>query len=98
MNSAKVAATVAAVAVASVMLSSPARADEDSYLDALSGQGFQVMWQSRPFLISAGNGMCNDLRNGETPEQVAGHWNYPNATPANLLAMATAAKSHLCPS
>lgn len=89
---------MAAVAVASVMLSSPARADEDSYLDALSGQGFQVMWQSRPFLVSAGNSMCNDLRNGETPEQVAGHWNYPNATPANLLAMATAAKSHLCPS
>ncbi|CPR78980.1 DUF732 domain-containing protein [Mycobacteroides abscessus] len=88
---------LAAALSAAVVLASPAAADDDAYLDALSAQGFQVMWQSRPFLLGAGNGMCNDLNNGETPEQVAGHSSYPNATPAQLLIMATAAKKHLCP-
>lgn len=90
-------AGVAAAIAASVLLAPVAQADEDSYLNELSTQGFQVMWQSRPFLVGAGNGMCNDLSNGETPEQVASHWNYPNATPANLLAMARSAKRNLCP-
>ncbi|SHQ63138.1 Protein of uncharacterised function (DUF732) [Mycobacteroides abscessus subsp. bolletii] len=87
----------AAAVAASIVFAPAAYADDDAYLDELSGQGFQVMWQSRPFLLAAGNGMCNDLRNGETPEQVASHSNYPNATPANLLAMARSAKRNLCP-
>lgn len=68
----------AAAVAASIVFAPAAYADDDAYLDELSGQGFQVMWQSRPFLLAAGNGMCNDLRNGETPEQVASHSNYPN--------------------
>lgn len=57
----------AAAVAASIVFAPAAYADDDAYLDELSGQGFQVMWQSRPFLLAAGNGMCNDLRNGENP-------------------------------
>lgn len=59
----------AAAVAASIVFAPAAYADDDAYLDELSGQGFQVMWQSRPFLLAAGNGMCNDLRNGETPSR-----------------------------
>ena len=51
------------------------------------------MWQSRPFLLAAGNAMCNDLRNGATPDDIAGRFFYPNATRQNLIEMATAAQS-----
>lgn len=77
--------------------SPPAHADDDSYLNQLSQHGFQVMWQSQPFLLNAGHGMCNDLQAGQSPEEVASHWNYPTATHQNLVDMASAAKANLCP-
>lgn len=88
---------VSIFAALGVGASAVAHADDESYLNNLTQHGYQVMWQSRPFLLSAGNGMCNDLRSGQTPEQVADHWNYPNATHQNLVDMATAAQHELCP-
>jgi hypothetical protein len=41
--------------------------------------------------------MCNDLRNGATPDDIAGRFFYPNATRQNLIDMATAAQHELCP-
>ena len=86
--------TFGAVAICA---SGVAHADDESYLNNLSQHGFQVMWQSRPFLLSAGQGMCNDLRAGQTPGQVADHSAFPNATHQNLVDMATAAQRELCP-
>nr|WP_237079639.1 hypothetical protein [Mycobacteroides abscessus] len=37
----------AAAVAASIVFAPAAYADDDAYLDELSGQGFQVMWQSR---------------------------------------------------
>lgn len=86
-----------AAAVIGVLSAAPAAADDDGYLNQLSQHGFQVMWQSRPFLLNAGNGMCGDLQAGQTPAEVAAHWSYPGATAQNLLDMASAAKANLCP-
>jgi hypothetical protein len=40
--------------------------------------------------------MCTDLEAGQTPEDVAKQWTYPNASYQNLLDMATAARDNLC--
>jgi Protein of unknown function (DUF732) len=73
-----------------------AHADEDGYLYQLSQHGYQVVPPAREYLLGSGHAMCNDLQAGQTPEDVAKHWTYPNASYQNLLDMANAAQANLC--
>jgi hypothetical protein len=73
-----------------------AHADEDGYLNQLSRHGYQVVAPAREYLLGSGHAMCNDLQAGQTPEDVAKHWTYPNASYQNLLDMANAAQANLC--
>jgi hypothetical protein len=56
-----------------------------------------VVPQSREFLLGSGHAMCNELQAGHSPEDVAKHWTYPNASYQNLVDMADAAQDNLCP-
>jgi Protein of unknown function (DUF732) len=73
-----------------------AHADEEGYLNQLSRHGYQVVPPSREYLLGSGHAMCSDLDAGQTPEDVAKHWTYPNASYQNLLDMANAAQANLC--
>jgi len=91
-----------AVLAAAAMLTgtvAPAHADTDSYFDALSSRGVEVTPQSMPPLRFTGVAMCNEMSNGgRQPDDVAARWYYPNTTRQNLLDIARAAQSELCPS
>ncbi|WP_264923086.1 DUF732 domain-containing protein [Mycobacteroides chelonae] len=91
------AASAVVAAVCSVMLGSPARADDESYLNNLEGRGFQIMWQSRPFLLAAGNRICDDLRNGTSLTDEAANFQYPSASRRNIADLVAAAHADLCP-
>jgi Protein of unknown function (DUF732) len=86
----------AAAAVASIFSAGLAHADEAGYLDQLSRHGYQVTAPSGEYLLGSGHAMCQQLRAGHSPEDVARHWTYPNASYQNLLDMARAAKANLC--
>lgn len=88
------AATVATVA--SFFSAGLAHADEAGYLDQLSRHGYQVTAPSGEYLLGSGHAMCQQLRSGHSPEDVARHWTYPNASYQNLLDMARAAQANLC--
>lgn len=85
------AATVAALFSAGIV-----HADEAGYLDQLSRHGYLVTPPSGEYLLGSGHAMCRELQAGQTPEDVAKHWTYPNASYQNLLDMATAARDNLC--
>jgi Protein of unknown function (DUF732) len=87
-----------AVAAAGVALLSAgvADADEAGYLDELSRHGYQVTAPSGEYLLGSGHAMCRELDAGHSPDYVAKHWTYPNASYQNLLDMATAAQNNLC--
>ncbi len=86
----------AASTLAALFGAGTAHADEDGYLNQLSRHGYQVVPQAREFLLGSGHAMCNDLQAGQTPEDVAKYWTYPNASHQNLVDMATAAQDNLC--
>jgi len=46
--------------------------------------------------LGSGHAMCQQLQAGHSPEDVAKHWTYPNASYQNLLDMARAAQANLC--
>ena len=73
-----------------------AHADEAGYLDQLSRHGYVVTSPSGEYLLGSGHAMCQQLRAGHSPEDVARHWTYPNASYQNLLDMARAAQANLC--
>jgi Protein of unknown function (DUF732) len=73
-----------------------AHADEAGYLDQLSRHGYQVTAPTGEYLLGSGHAMCQQLRAGHSPEDVARHWTYPNASYQNLLDMARAAQANLC--
>lgn len=87
------AAAVTAVALLSAGI---ADADEAAYLDELSRHGYQVTAPSGEYLLGSGHAMCKELEAGHSPDYVAKHWTYPNASYQNLLDMATAAENNLC--
>jgi Protein of unknown function (DUF732) len=73
-----------------------ADADEAAYLDELSRHGYLVTDPSGGYLLGGGHAMCGELDAGRSPDDVAKHWTYPNASYQNLLDMATAAQNNLC--
>jgi hypothetical protein len=73
-----------------------ADADEAGYLDELSRHGYLVTAPSGEYLLGSGHAMCRELDAGHSPDYVAKHWTYPNASYQNLLDMATAAQNNLC--
>lgn len=83
-------------AVATFFSTGLAHADEAGYLDQLSRHGYQVTEPSGEYLLGSGHAMCQQLRAGHSPEDVARHWTYPNASYQNLLDMARAAQANLC--
>ncbi len=85
------AATVVALSSAGI-----ADADEAGYLDELSRHGYLVTDPSGEYLLGSGHAMCRQLDAGRSPDYVAKHWTYPNASYQNLLDMATAAQNNLC--
>lgn len=87
----------AAATFVALFSAAAAHADEDGYLNQLSRHGYQVVPQSREFLLGSGHAMCNELQAGHSPEDVAKHWTYPNASYQNLVDMANAAQDNLCP-
>ncbi len=86
----------AAAVVAAFFSTGLADADEAGYLDQLSRHGYEVTAPSGEFLLGSGHAMCRQLRSGHSPEDVARHWTYPNASYQNLLDMARAAQANLC--
>jgi Protein of unknown function (DUF732) len=87
--------TSAAVAAA-LFSAGIAHADEAGYLDELSRHGYGVTAASGEYLLGSGHAMCRELQAGHSPDYVAKHWTYPNASYQNLLDMATAAQNNLC--
>jgi hypothetical protein len=87
---------VAAAVLAALFSVGIAHADEAGYLNQLSRDGYQVVPQAQEFLLGSGHAMCSGLEAGQTPEDVARHWTYPNASYQDLLDMATAARDNLC--
>jgi Protein of unknown function (DUF732) len=85
------AATVVALSSAGI-----ADADEAAYLDELSRHGYLVTAPSGEYLLGSGHAMCRELDAGRSPDYVAKHWTYPNASYQNLFDMATAAQNNLC--
>jgi Protein of unknown function (DUF732) len=73
-----------------------AHADEAGYLAQLSAHGYEVTPPSGEYLLGSGHAMCRQLQAGHSPEDVARHWTYPNASYQNLLDMARAAQANLC--
>src|SRR6201987_5387645 len=71
-------------------------AAEAGFLDAWSRHGYGVSAASGQCLLGSGEAMCGELRAGHSPDYVAKHWTYPNASYQNLLDMATAAQNNLC--
>lgn len=88
-------ATAAATALALLSVG-VADADEAGYLDELSRHGYAVTAPTGEFLLGSGHAMCRELDAGRSPDYVAKHWTYPNASYQNLLDMATAAQNNLC--
>ena len=86
----------AAAIVAALLGAGIAHGDEAGYLDQLSRHGYVVTDPSGEFLLGSGHAMCGQLQAGHSPEDVARHWTYPNASYQNLLDMARAAKDNLC--
>ncbi|UQX10421.1 DUF732 domain-containing protein [Candidatus Mycobacterium methanotrophicum] len=87
--------TAAAVVVA-LLSAGIADADEAGYLDELSRHGYLVTPPTGEYLLGSGHAMCKELDAGQSPDDVAKHWTYPNASYQNLLDMATAAQNNLC--
>ena len=86
----------AAATIAALFSAALAHADEAGYLDQLSRHGYVVTDPSGEYLLGSGHAMCGQLQAGHSPEDVAKHWTYPNASYQNLLDMARAAKDNLC--
>jgi hypothetical protein len=86
----------AAATVVALVSVGVADADEAAYLDELSEHGYQVTAPSGEHLLGSGHAMCNELDAGHSPDFVAKHWTYPNASYQNLLDIATAAQNNLC--
>lgn len=92
----RVVCPTAAVVVAALFSAGIAQADEAGYLDELSRHGYLVTSPSGEYLLGSGHAMCRVLDAGHSPDYVAKHWTYPNASYQNLLDMATAAQNNLC--
>jgi hypothetical protein len=86
----------AAASLAALFSAGIAHADEAGYLDELSRHGYLVTDPSVEYLLGSGHAMCRELQAGHSPDYVAKHWTYPNASYQNLLDMATAAQNNLC--
>lgn len=86
----------AAVTVVALLSAGIADADEAGYLDELSRHGYLVTAPTGEYLLGSGHAMCTQLDAGHSPDYVAKHWTYPNASYQNLLDMATAAQNNLC--
>ena len=86
----------AAVTCVALLSAGIADADEAGYLDELSRHGYQVTAPTEEYLLGSGHAMCRELDAGHSPDDVAKHWTYPNASYQNLLDMATAAQNNLC--
>lgn len=87
---------IAAATALALLSAGIADADEAAYLDELSRHGYQVTAPSGEYLLGSGHAMCKELETGHSPDYVAKHWTYPNASYQNLLDMATAAEHNLC--
>jgi len=87
---------VAAAVVVALLSAGIADARESGYLDELSRHGYLVMAPSGEHLLGSGHAMCEQLDAGRSPDYIAKHWTYPNASYQNLLDMATAAQNNLC--
>jgi hypothetical protein len=86
----------AAVTVLALLSAGIADADEAGYLDELSRHGYLVTAPTGEYLLGSGHAMCTQLDAGRSPDYVAKHWSYPNASYQNLMDMATAAQNNLC--
>jgi hypothetical protein len=86
----------AAATVVALFSAGIADADEAGYLDELSSHGYVVTAPTGEYLLGSGHAMCRELDAGHSPDYVAKHWTYPNASYQNLLDMATAAQNNLC--
>jgi Protein of unknown function (DUF732) len=92
----RVVCCTAAVIVAALFSAGVGHADEAGYLDELGRHGYLVTAASGEYLLGSGHAMCRELQAGHSPDYVAKHWTYPNASYQNLLDMATAAQNNLC--
>ena len=86
----------AAATFVALLSAGVADADEVAYLDELSRHGYVVTDPSGEYLLGSGQAMCRELDAGRSPDYVAKHWTYPNASYQSLLDMATAAQNNLC--
>lgn len=92
----QIACCTAGAMVAALFSAGIGHADEAGYLDELSRHGYGVSAASGQYLLGSGHAMCQQLQAGHSPEDVAKHWTYPNASYQNLLDMARAAQANLC--
>ena len=92
----RIACCTAGAMVAALFSAGIGHADEAGYLDELSRHGYAGSAASGQYLLGSGHAMCGELQAGHSPDYVAKHWTYPNASYQNLLDMATAAQNNLC--
>ncbi len=92
----RIVACSAGAMVAALFSAGIGHADEAGYLDELSRHGYAVSAASGQYLLGSGHAICGELQAGHSPDYVAKHWTYPNASYQNLLDMATAAQNNLC--
>lgn len=62
----------------------------------LSHHGYLVTAPTGKYLQGSGHAICRELDAGHSPDYVAKHGTYPNASHQNLLDMATVARNNLC--
>ena len=96
MKAVRIVACTAGAMVAALFSAGIGHADEAGYLDELSRHGYLVTAPTGEYLLGSGHAMCAQLDAGRSPDYVAKHWTYPNASYQNLLDMATAAQNNLC--
>lgn len=69
-----------------------ASADDQAFLDKLPPRNYFSMWQPDSGRLVTGHNICNMLRNGSSPESLAGQF-----TMSDGWAWVNAAQQELCP-
>jgi Protein of unknown function (DUF732) len=93
-------ALVAGLVVGGVVLSAPAHADDQSYLNYLGQNGIGTSLMNPPTTVALGRIMCDDIRSGMSPADAA---RLPGGPLAGLIpgldgaGIVAAAQHELCP-
>ena len=92
----RIACCTAGAMVAALFSAGIGHADEAGYLDELSRHGYAVSAASGQYLLGSGHAMCGELQAGHSPDYVAKHWTYPNASYQKLAPHGDRAPNNLC--